>query len=81
MARTRAERRHQMRRMKLKRRHDNANGDGSPEHLGRHYNVQLFLLAVWAPASLAWSRYAGATGTRKKHVRRTDEVTIHNQEP
>ncbi|EAM8271224.1 hypothetical protein DCT84_001620 [Salmonella enterica subsp. enterica serovar Glostrup] len=39
MARSRAERRHQMCRMKRKRRHDNANGDGSPKHLGLHYKT------------------------------------------
>ncbi|EGG9814467.1 hypothetical protein ID007_004328 [Salmonella enterica] len=39
MARTRAMRRHHMRRMKRNRRHDNANGNGSPNHLGRHYKT------------------------------------------
>jgi len=39
MARTRAERRHHMRRMKHNRRHDNATGNGSPTDLGRHYKT------------------------------------------
>ncbi|ATI65438.1 hypothetical protein EDWATA_02415 [Edwardsiella tarda ATCC 23685] len=39
MARTRAERRHHMRRMKQRRRHDNTVGDGCPKHLGRHYKT------------------------------------------
>lgn len=39
MARTRAERRHHMRRMKQKRQHGNAVGNGCPKHLGRHYKT------------------------------------------
>lgn len=39
MTRTRAERRHHMRRMKQRRQHDNAVGDGCPKHLDRHYKT------------------------------------------
>ena len=39
MARTRAERRHHMRRMRHKRRNDNAVRDGSPKDQGRHYTT------------------------------------------
>lgn len=39
MARTKAMRRHHMWRMKNNRRKDALNGDGSPHHLGMHYQT------------------------------------------